>query len=392
MTTREPWPIAVPPLFIAAVAAACLIAMAGLGWLAAALALLLLLLGAAAGVWSAARVRRMIERLQRTQQEALARERCPLKASCVAGLYRLCQGVLPVWQGQIDVARSHTEEAVTALANRFARISQQVETAVATSAGSSDSGLVTLLGDSQAGLDSIVSSLRSALSAKDAMLNEIAGLSHFTDELKRMADDVGAIAKQTNLLALNAAIEAARAGEVGRGFAVVADEVRKLSNLSGQTGKKISDTVVTVNSAIGNALRISQQYAEQDAAMVGASETVIDQVIARFGSAATDLADSSQAMRDESRAIGEEVAQVLVALQFQDRVSQVLQHVGHDLGKLETRIAEQQAQLASGQQPAPIDASAWLDELSRTYTTPEQHAIHSGGKASDAASDEITFF
>ncbi|MDD5249754.1 MAG: methyl-accepting chemotaxis protein, partial [Rhodocyclaceae bacterium] len=213
------------------------------------------------------------------------------------------------------------------------------------------------------------------------------------DALKHMAKDVGEIAKQTNLLALNAAIEAARAGDVGRGFAVVADEVRKLSDLSGETGKKISATIETVNQAIASTLEISSRYARQDEEMVANSEKVIEHVVSRVHGAVQGLVDASDQLRQENQSVGEEIAEVLVALQFQDRVSQVLGHVRNDMGKLNERIVNQERRVAEGVNPGAIDATAWLDELSHTYTVPEQHVVHRGGKpAATADSADITFF
>ncbi|MBS1162081.1 MAG: methyl-accepting chemotaxis sensory transducer [Proteobacteria bacterium] len=383
---------AVPAIVVALAGALCVLFAAGISSLAVALAILLIALGGGLGFFSLSHGRGVWRQMQVTAASAQAQERREHQADHLSGLDQLCGGVLPIWAGQIGMARGHTEDSVTALANRFAAINERIANTVASSQGASGDGLIALLHENEAELNSIIATLRAALATKDSMLREISTLSQFTEQLKGMAQNVGDIAKQTNLLALNAAIEAARAGEVGRGFAVVADEVRKLSDLSGGTGKKISDTVETVNQAISATLQISQQYAAQDVAMVAQSEEIIQQVVGRTQAAAQELAKSSDVLRSETRSIGGEVAEVLVALQFQDRVSQILGHVGNDMGKLKARLDQHEKARAGGETPAAIDAGTWLDELSHTYTVPEQQVVHHGGKPAVAVADEITFF
>lgn len=321
-----------------------------------------------------------------------------LRAQSTDGLEPLCVGVLPIWSSQIEMARSQTEQGINDLAARFANLSQRLQSAVAASQSSSSGdgstkGVVALLNESQTDLNSIIASLRSSLKEKEELLHEIHGLSRFTEALQQMAKDVGAIAQQTNLLAINAAIEAARAGAVGRGFAVVASEVRMLSKQSGETGKKIADTVESVNKAIANTLQVSRQYAQQDAQMVSHSEQVIESVLGQFRSTATDLNDSATVLRQESQLIQGEISDVLVALQFQDLVSQILTHVRTDQEKLSHTLDESDQQLAAGAIPQSIDAGAWLDALASTYTTQEQYAMHGGSQAQETSSStEITFF
>ena len=379
-------------LSVAAVAAVFMLAgaqPATFGF-AAALAVIALVTGWLSVSRQDAGHRQAVETMRRQAEDALTHER----AQQVAGLDEVCVEVLPVWSNQIEMARSHTETAITDLSMRFANLSQRLSAAVAASEGgdasSGQAALVALLRESQDELNSIIASLRAALEVKQSMLGEVQALARFTGDLQKMAQDVADIAGQTNLLALNAAIEAARAGEVGRGFAVVADEVRKLSNLSGETGKKISATVDTVNKAINSTLRISEQYAQQDAEMVKNSEQTIARVLAQFGDATSALSASTETLRQESQAIGGEIANVLVALQFQDRVSQVLMHVRNDLGKLEGHLREHGA----GEERAPMDARVWLGELAQTYTMPEQHAVHGGGTAEISGNNDsdITFF
>jgi methyl-accepting chemotaxis protein len=384
--------IAVPPIALAVIGAVCIVVVGGFGPLAFSLSALIAALGCVAGWWLASRWQRAVQGVQAAARDELEREHRTHQSDHLAGLDRLCGGVLPVWSGQIEMARSHTEDSITALTNRFAEINQRIGTTIASSQGQGGDSLIALLRQNEVELNSIITTLRSALTVKESMLTEVASLSQFTDGLKRMAQDVADIAKQTNLLALNAAIEAARAGEVGRGFAVVADEVRKLSDLSGGTGKKIGETVETVNKAIAATLEISQQYAQQDAEMVVNSEQVIEHVVGRVQKAVADLSDSSDLLRQETRSIGDEIAEVLVALQFQDRVSQMLGHVCNDMSKLQERIAGQEQRRADGIAAEAVDAATWLEELSHTYTIPEQHVVHKGGTARAAAASEITFF
>lgn len=311
----------------------------------------------------------------------------------VQGLDQLCTRVIPVWSGQIEMARSHTEQSITELALRFSNLSQRLQSAVAVSQAGGEGNMVGLFERSHDELNSIVVSMRSALGAKAELLREIQDLSRFTGELQKMAEEVGNIASQTNLLALNAAIEAARAGEAGRGFAVVADEVRKLSSLSGDTGKKIVTMVGTISEAITSTLGVSEQYAKHDEEMAITSSEVIESVLSNLKSAANALGDSTETLRGEGQRIGGEIAEVLVALQFQDRVSQVLVHVQNDLAKLESRVQESARELSLGKTPYPLDVDGWLAELADTYTMQEQLQIH-GGQSSAAASaeSEITFF
>jgi methyl-accepting chemotaxis protein len=381
-----------PAIVLAAVATVSILVLGEFGRLSMALAVFIAVLGCTIAFLSVSRWQMILQRTQAAAQKELEPKCCDQKSHCIGGLNQLCSGVLPVWSGQIEMTRMHTEDSITALANRFANINQRIRTTMESSQGEAGNGLVDMLRENEVELGAIISALRSALSMKESMLGEVTSLSQFTEALKLMATQVGDIAKQTNLLALNAAIEAARAGDIGRGFAVVADEVRNLSNLSGETGKKISETVETVNKAIAATLQISHQYAQQDEEMILNSEKVIEHVVGRVHKAVVGISDSSNVLRQETQSIGEEISEVLVALQFQDRVSQVLNHICNDMSKLKNRIASQEKQLADGSMPGPIDATTWLDELSHTYTVPEQHVVHNGGAPRATASSEITFF
>lgn len=310
-----------------------------------------------------------------------------------SGLADVCLNVLPIWSRQIEAARLISETSILKLSERFGTLSSNISHSVSSNGGQDASQqLVDLLEVGQHDLNSIVLALRAALSNKENELKEVMQLSGFTEQLQQMAKFVGDIASQTNLLALNAAIEAARAGEAGRGFAVVADEVRKLSSMSGETGRKISETVITVNAAIARTVQMSRHHAEQDTLTLADSERVVSQVIEHFRGNAQTIVRNSHDLQQQSANVADEIAQVLVALQFQDRVSQMLTLITRDLGKLQAQLDERHELSLSGHSLTPMVSDRWLQELSTAYTMPEQHAIHGGKTHAKADASEITFF
>jgi methyl-accepting chemotaxis protein len=316
----------------------------------------------------------------------------------INGLDSLCQKVLPIWSSQVAMARVHTEESIADLAQRFDALSKRLDAAVIASQntveGDHDSGgIVELLQDSQLELSTITQALGASLEEKEKLLRSIEDLSEFTEQLSKMASEVSSIASQTNLLALNAAIQAARAGEAGHGFSVVADEVRKLSRSSGDVGKKITETIYSVTEAIEDTLSISRKFAKQDKQTLANAEHIIVSVLGRFARAAAGLSDSEELLRTENKAINHEISNVFVALQFQDRVSQILSLVGDDLNKLEQHLSELKDQHINEGLSGSVNVEQWLEELAKTYTMEEQLVAHGGVKTEIKTNQtSITFF
>ena len=312
---------------------------------------------------------------------------------------QLLKEILPLWQRQTELARHQLESSITELVGRFSEIHHRLQAAVASSSTTAssmkgDNGLGGVIHFANDELSQITYTLRQAIDQRDELLAEISGLSKITVELSGMSAEVAGIASQTNLLALNAAIEAARAGEYGRGFAVVADEVRTLSTRSGETGARIGRRIEQINSALQTALDRTAEYAAEDNTRLAKSETSIEQVLKQFQSSSESILQSAQVLEHESSAVQASVEEVLVNLQFQDRVSQILGHVINDMEKLVGAIADQETRLRHGEPVVTIDTSEWLRSLQKTYTTLEQVDVHrgSGAKAKGSNNSEITFF
>lgn len=109
-------------------------------------------------------------------------------------------------------------------------------------------------------------------------------------QVGKIADFIGEIARQTNLLALNASIEAARAGEYGKGFAVVADEVRKLADGTGKSAADIIELISVIKEESGKVYETVSESSRQ----IGEGKKNIDVTASSFQEILTTVVETER--------------------------------------------------------------------------------------------------
>ncbi|MBR7780528.1 methyl-accepting chemotaxis protein [Undibacterium luofuense] len=297
----------------------------------------------------------------------------------------LLEHVLPVWSQHLDQVRQQSEQAIGQLIQSCSAMISAFDAAGFESVGNlgqaqTQSASITLLQLCKKELTPLIQSLQQVINGKDELLSCMRQLADATKELDSMTNEVSQIAATTNLLAINAAIEAARVGEHGRGFAVVAGEVRKLSHLSAETGHRMSERVKRISDVMHTSLRTADRAAVNDGKILEVSGEVIKDVLSHVG----EMADTSENMRIQGQVIRGHFEELIVSLQFQDRISQILQVVNHDIDKLGQEVS-------TGNNVMSARTRQWLDSLKTTYTMDDELKAH-GQQNTSASETEITFF
>jgi len=289
------------------------------------------------------------------------------------------QKAIEKWHHHINNSVEISEQAINALTERFLRMVADLNLVIkASNTQNNDDGVnnrikIQEVGNKiQSDLEGVTRSLNDMVELKQSAIEELASLGSYTKDLKNMAEAVEKIAAQTNLLALNAAIEAARAGEAGRGFSVVADEVRKLATESGDMGVEIREKIDLVNDAVENVMENSKQTGHKEQQLLKDSEDVIGEVINSHKLTTYSLSEADQLLTNVATKVSQEIHEIVVELQFQDRVSQILHHVERHIEQLDEQFKEPNIY------PEHLEPwlKTWLNELSQSYTTVEEHKKH----------------
>jgi methyl-accepting chemotaxis protein len=365
-------------------------APAGLG-LASAVPLLGLSGPSAAGAVCAALVvliatvlghRLAIRHLRELDEAALERRDDPRM------LREMCARIFPVWARQIETSRDTADDAVASLARTFSGMVERLEATLSASRsatseiGAGDASIVATVGRSETDLANVVAILKELQEGKDAILSQVG---EYATHLREMASDVQQIAMQIRLLALNGAIEAARAGEAGKAFAVVVGEMRRLAAQSADVGARISSKVQTVNAAVADMFRDTRESGSDEGASIQQAERDIGAVLERFKGLTTGLSHSVAVMESESEALKTQISDALVALQFQDRVSQIMSHLAQSVTSVGAAVAQDAE--------AKMSVESWLGEISRAFTTDEEFEnLRSAERSTSRHKHEVTFF
>ena len=270
---------------------------------------------------------------------------------------------LPIWSQQISDCITISTNEINELAQQFSGIVDNLRSLVNEQSVNEGVSVTEI----KRRLDQVSASLSKLVQMRAAGQKALIELTQFTEKLEPMARDVGSIAEQTNLLALNAAIEAARAGDSGRGFSVVADEVRNLAHRSGGIAADIIANVAKVNERFAQMEHESAKNAELEQQLISVAGKDIDVVLTQHSETKQQRDASLGHLQQLSSSIGAEIENALVAIQFQDRVAQILDHVRSNMTELSNLIGGSEN----------LDIERFLDKMASAYTTSSEREAHS---------------
>jgi len=365
--------------------------------LVAGLSLLVSLLAIASFILLQTGERQTTSQIESLQAEIEAK---PAEDLAFQSLNRLYSTAAPIWAEQIANSIEQSTTAINTLSQRFIQISTELQTTIEMAGvgegkdpdnfNSRDS-IQQTANEIQDELNTVTDSLKSIVDNKDDSLKRIEELDGYTCDLTKMAESVQQVADQTNLLALNAAIESARAGEAGRGFAVVADEVRKLASQSGQTGEEMKKKVDFISDGVANILKDAKDSAIKEEELIIRSDKIIKEVINQHKFTTYSLSEADNLMVNMSKQVRNEISGIIMEMQFQDRVSQILQHISDNLMALDQQLSGGSLAYDQLSSPEADGVDLYLAELASSYTTHEELAIHHGTHAAESESTDDIF-
>jgi methyl-accepting chemotaxis protein len=148
--------------------------------------------------------------------------------------------------------------------------------------------------------------------------------------------------------------------------------------------------VGSICAAMDAAVDVTENQLEDEKIKSNESQQLIHDVISRLDLIINQFANSTGLLKEHGEKISDEINDVLVSLQFQDRVTQILEHTKDEIGCFSS-LLERPAEMIK------VDKNNWLKEISQGYTTSEQRHLHANCTSDSSysiqeKSDEIEFF
>lgn len=306
--------------------------------------------------------------------------------------------LLPVLATQVRETREQVEQAVVSVCANFngmaARARQGVEQATALVHGDEgDGGVDGLITSSHATLENL---LQRIVKGGELSMKAVYRMDDVEEGMKRISAilaDVNDVATRTRLLTVNAKIEAARVGEQGKGFAVVAGEISQLSVKSAEIVVSITDIINKLSADVAATVSDLRELASADMSEVLLGKERIEQAVVSFEERHRQMHRRVSEITRASQALADEVSGAVVGLQFQDRVSQRLEHVVEGIESVERTLR------TGAPAPGSSGARALLTNHSSRYTMPEERdaalnerrAANPASASKDPAGDIVLF-
>lgn len=284
--------------------------------------------------------------------------------------------VVPVWSKQLDITRETASQGLGQLqagirdiAAALACLTCQLERLAPSAEAGHVDGMLAGAADA---LALLLAPSQDALQQRDAAWAELARCAQALDELRQAGQDAREIGKHTRLVAFNASIEAQRNGSAAANGAVaIAMETRALAGRMAEVGDLVGRTVTRLGQTLQPCQLRAQMHDTTPEELRLSLDLRAREALGRLQTALGGVLNDAAAVEATCKGLRQSVDGLVGQLQLGDRLTQMLQLVGHDMGEFARWVQRHPYATQS-------DAADWLAKLEASYTMEEQRARHHG--------------
>lgn len=299
---------------------------------------------------------------------------------------------LPVLAHQLKEVTRQIESAVVQVCESFQDMAARARAAaqVPLAGASSDNR-----GPQSGGIEGLIEGTRETMSDLLRRIEQTSEFSSFTvDRMETMEQQIGSlqntlrdvdeVASNARVLALNGQLEAARAGEHGKAFSVVATETAKMAIHAVESSRTIRDRIEQVATTISGAAKDLRGRASADTEEAMRSRQQVNAALDRMVTLHDDMQQAIAQSRRNSDQLARDISAAVVAMQFQDTVSQ---RIGHVVRILEELHGTLHSQLAGAGPAVEAHGPNWAERMAQSYTMDSERRVLAGDARQGPSSD-----
>jgi methyl-accepting chemotaxis protein len=289
-----------------------------------------------------------------------------------------CLPILGVLRSQLADVMRDVEQSVVKVCSSFRDIGRRAKVVIAHASGDGDAGSGDL--DSDRGMAELLSAARSTIAdllknleaATASSADSVAKLTAAEEHVRGVTDaseKIESVASQANMLALNGQIEAARAGQHGATFGIVATETAKMAEQARLGSRGIRTLIGMLSSEMSRTSRDLQQRSKAHAEQTQHCRDAVNSTFDAMETASKRLEASIASTSQNTAALADDISSAVTSLQFQDAVSQRVQHVIHAIEEIERALRGRlRSEAATEDDSERAPHRDWADRLDHCYT------------------------
>lgn len=241
--------------------------------------------------------------------------------------------------------------------------------------------------ESEGGVDqvrAIVSTLLTQVRNTNSSTEQTAGmLSTIEQDLQDVETcmrEIEGIANRSRMVSLNGRIEAARVGVHGEGFAVVAAETGELAASVSETSHRIRQVVDRLTHTLRETSAQTMQLASDDQEATASHELQVEAMLTSLEQYQRELECNLESTKYSSDQLASAISQSIINLQFQDAVSQRMNHVTETMQEIRETFG---SLVDPDSQAAKRRSKEWLEKLASSYCVDNERLVHNGSSQAD---------